>query len=212
MYKNLVNNGKKTTNLNWCVSAGCLNHQPYCGSMGLPSSTSAIHLASFDLRNGASIFLTRPEVQMMVWLLWVPSMRRCLVGDVDGQMSHEENLAGYFPLNPACLIGILTMIYKIVPIKLGSIIPYIKQPTTVFFIAQICRVMDLDIGICYIIPPNHPDWWNSTIPPSHFIIGSKLNRYIDVIKNPLKDYHSLDLLPHSDHQDLVTFLGSGIPS
>ena len=48
----------------------------------------------------------------------------------------------YFPLNPACLVGILIMAYEIIPIQLGSKIPYIKQPTKVFFIAHLNPLLD----------------------------------------------------------------------
>ena len=45
----------------------------------------------------------------------------------------------YFPWNTGWLIGILTMVYEIIPIYLGSIIPYITQPTRIFFIAQLLK-------------------------------------------------------------------------
>ena len=43
----------------------------------------------------------------------------------------------YFPWNPGWLIGILISWFMIIPIYLGSIIPYITQPTRFFFMAQV---------------------------------------------------------------------------
>ena len=47
-------------------------------------------------------------------------------------LSNERKKLYYFPLNPGWLIGILIMVYEIIPIYLGSIIPYITQPSRVF--------------------------------------------------------------------------------
>ena len=47
-----------------------------------------------------------------------------------GEVSHEKTTRPYFPLNPGCLIGILRMVYEIIPIYLGRISSpiYPKQP------------------------------------------------------------------------------------
>ena len=50
------------------------------------------------------------------------------------QLSHEKNPPTFH--YTGCLIGILMMVIPI-PIYLGSIIPYIKQPTKVFFVAHL---------------------------------------------------------------------------
>ena len=52
----------------------------------------------------------------------------------------KENLR-HFPLNPGCLIGILILVYELIPISLGRISsPIYPKPTRVVFIAHICLV------------------------------------------------------------------------